>query len=134
MQSLSQSIGGANMGKLPMERIQVAPPWYSISLDLFGPYNIKDTVNKRARSKVYGILFNCLVTRAVYIDVATEYSTDAFLMVLRRFVSLRGYPSIIYSDNGSQLKSASKELKDVIKNAEWCKVMAFGADMEFLCT
>ena len=36
-------------------------------------------------------------------------------MVLRRFVSLRGYPSIIYSDNGSQLKSTSKELKDVIK-------------------
>ena len=116
------------MGKLPVERIKAAPPWQSISVDLFGPYDIKGSVNKRTRSKGYGVLFNCLVTRAVYIDIATEYSTDAFLMVLRRFVSIRGYPSVIYSDNGSQLKAASKELKGVIKEVEWSKVVAFGAE------
>ena len=111
-----------------MERIKSAPPWHSISIDLFRPYDIKGTVNKRTKGKVYGVLFNCLVTRAVYIDVATGYSQDAFLMVLRRFVSLRGYPANIYSDNGSQLKAASKELREVIKGIDGSKVKAFGAE------
>ena len=35
-------------------------------------------------------------------------------MVLRRFVSIRGYPSKIYSDNGSQLAAASEELKKMV--------------------
>ena len=43
-------------------------------------------------------------------------------------MSLRGSPSNIYSDNGSQLKAASKELKDVIKGLEWDKVVAFGVE------
>ena len=116
------------MGKLPIERVKPAPPWYSISIDLFSPYEVKGSVNRRIRKRVYGVLFNCLVTRAVYIDISMNYSTDAFLMVLRRFVSLQGYPSNIYSDNGSQLKAASKELKDVIKGLEWDKVVAFGLD------
>ena len=89
------------MGELPLERTKPSPPWYAISVDLFGPYEVKGSVNKRIRKKVYGVLFSCLVTRAVYIDVASDYSTNAFLMVLRRLVSLRGYPRHIFSDNGS---------------------------------
>ena len=47
-------------------------------------------------------------------------------MVLRKFVSLRGYPSNIYSDSGSQLVGASNVLKAISKNWDWDKILDFG--------
>ena len=89
------------MGQLPEERLKPAPPWNSTAVDLFGPFKIRDEVKKRTFGKTYGVIFNCLASRAVHIDIASDYSTEKVLMVLRRFVSLRGYPSKLYSDNGS---------------------------------
>lgn len=64
---------------------------------------------------MYGVIFNCLSTRAVHVDLAADYSTNKFLMVLRRFVSIRGYPSKLYSDNGPQLVAANEELTNIVK-------------------
>ena len=61
-----------------------------------------------------------------HIDIASDYSTDKFLMVLRRFVSLSGYPSTLYSDNGPQLVSASSELINVTKNWNQTELEASG--------
>ena len=52
----------------------------------------------------------------------------AFLLVLRRFVSIYGYPSKIHSDNGTQLSSASRELKRILKEFSWEELVAFGAE------
>jgi len=101
------------MGKLPIERLKPAPAWHSTALDLFGPFKIKDEVKKRTTGKAYGVIFNCLTTRAVHVDISPDYSTQKFLMVLRRFVSIRGYPSKLYSENGPQLVSANEELKRI---------------------
>ncbi len=38
--------------------------------------------------------------------------TDSFLLAFRRFVSTRGTPRVVYSDNGSNLKAGEKELKE----------------------
>ena len=116
------------MGKLPEGRLKPSPAWFSTALDYFGPYEVKGEVNKRARKKGYGVLFNCLSTRAIHIDVATDYSTDSFFLVLRRFVSMHGYPGKLYSDNGSQLISACKEMKRVLVGLDWDKIKAFGAE------
>ena len=49
---------------------------------------------------------------AVHLDVVSDYSTNAVLMSLRRFGSLRGWPGTIQSDPGSQLESASGKLEN----------------------
>ena len=116
------------MGQLPLERLKPAPAWSSTSLDYFGPLQIRGEVNKRSRGKAYGVLFNCMLTRAVYIDLAPDYSTAGFLMVLRKFVSLRGCPSKLYSDPGSQLTAASKELRAAVKNLDQDTLREFGAE------
>ena len=123
---LEKKLCQQEMGKLPEERLKPAPPWYSTGIDLFGPFSIRDEVKKRTIGKAYGIIFNCLGTRAVHIDLAPNYSTDKFLMALRRFVSIRGYPSILYSDNGTQLISADKELQKITKGLDWDELNAFG--------
>ena len=110
------------MSPLPVERLKPAPVWHNTGIDLFGPFFVKGEVNKRSVGKAYGTIFTCLLTRAVYVDVACDYSTDAFLLVFRRFVSLRGYPSKIFSDVGSQLVSASKELQEMFNDFDWTRI------------
>ena len=122
---LDKKLSEQVMGNLPKERLKPAPTWYSTSIALFEPFTICDAVKKRTTSKAHGVIFNCIGTRAVYLDLAPDYSTESFLMVLRRFVSLREYPSEIYSENGAQLVAASQELKNVTKSWDWEKLKMF---------
>ena len=116
------------MAPLPIERLKPAPAWHQISLDYFGPFTIKGEVNKRSRGKCFGIIFTCLITRGVHADITTDYTTESFLMAFRRFVSTHGYPGVVFSDNGSQLKAACHELKLSLKIIDWDVVQLFGAD------
>ena len=58
------------MSPLPIERIKPSPPFLNIGVDYFGPYEIKGEVQKRTRSKGYGVILTCLCSRAVYVDIA----------------------------------------------------------------
>lgn len=50
--------------------------------------------------------------------VSKDYSTDSFLQVMRRFASIRGWPERVYSDRGTQLVAALKELREAIKKLD----------------
>ena len=76
------------MGKIPPERLRPAPAWSYSSLDLFGPFEIRGEANKRSRAKGYGVILNCLLSRAVHLEIVTDYGTDAFLLAIRRFIAL----------------------------------------------
>lgn len=123
---LDQNTAEQVIGKLPEERLKPAPAWSSTGIDLFGPFKIKDEVKKRSMGKSYGVIFSCLATRAVHVDVAPDYSTQKFLMVLRRFVALRGYPKQLISDRGTQLVAANTELKKMTEEWDWEKLAEFG--------
>lgn len=100
------------MGKVPLVSLRPAPVFNSVQLDLFGPWNARGEIQKRTTGKVWGVLFVCLASRAVHIEIVAGYSTEDFLMGFRRFGSLRGYPKHIYSDPGSQLVGADRELRE----------------------
>ena len=93
---------------------------------LLGPLSIRDTIEKRTFGKGYGVIFNCLYSRAVSIELADGYDTKSFMLVLRRFVSIRGYPGTMRSDNGSQLMCVSKELKEAAEAWDWDAIFSFG--------
>ena len=113
---------GQIMSSLPVERLQPSPPFYFVGVDYFGPYDIKGEVNKRCRGKCYGVIFTCFTTRAIHLELSVEYSTDAFIQTLRRFVCIRGWPRQFTSNNGTQLTAASKELSDVIVGLDHKKI------------
>jgi len=120
------SMGRQVMSPLPIERLRPSPPFTNICIDYFGPFQIKGEVQKRIRGKCYGVIITCIAVRGVYIDVASDLSTDAFLQVFRRFASIRGWPRKIFSDGGTQLVGASRELRDQIEGLDWEKVYAYG--------
>ena len=115
------------MAPLPIARLKPAPAWHYISLEYFGPFDTKGEVNKRDRGKGNGVIVNCMQTRAVHLELCPDYSTDKFLLGFRSFVATRGYPKEVYSDGGSQLTAAYKELKMVLKDLSWSKIQEFGA-------
>ena len=67
----------------------------------------------------------------MHVDLAADYSTEKFLMVLRRFVSIRGYPSKLYSDNGPQLFAANGELKNMVLGWSQEELKEFGVMERF---
>ena len=52
--------------------------------------------------------------QATHIEVTESLDTDSFINALRRFISRRGCPRIIRSDNGTNLSAGEKEIRDVI--------------------
>ena len=106
------------MAELPYLRMApFTPPFYYTSVDYFGPYHVRIGRNKTV--KHYGVIFTCLNTRAVHLDLAVDCSTMEFLQVLRRFMAIRGQPAVIVSDNGTQFVGAEKELRAMIEG--WSK-------------
>ena len=123
---LDKQLESQQMGQLPEYRLKPAPAWSYISLDLFGPILIRGETNKRTQGKAYGVIYTCLLSRAIHLDLAASYDTESFLMTLRRFMSIRGCPIKIYSDPGSQLKAADKELQTALRNMNMDAINEFG--------
>lgn len=60
--------------------------------------------------KGYFAVFICLTVRAVHIECVDGLTADAFLAAFRRFVSRRGLPSDMYSDNGTNFVGGLNEM------------------------
>lgn len=75
------------MEDLPRERMETTPPFTYCGMDCFGPFYVKDG---RKEVKRYGLLFTCLCSRAVHIEVLDDMTTDAFINALRALIALRG--------------------------------------------
>jgi len=78
-------------------------------------------------------LYLTVQASAVHVDLAADYSTEKFLMVLRRVASIRGFPSKPYSDNGPQLVAANEELKNVVQGWNQEELKEFGVMEGFKC-
>ena len=101
------------MSDLPSARVSIGQPVFSNTYcDYFGPIMVKVG---RSSYKRYGVVFTCLSTRAVHLEVAESLDTSAFLQAFTRFTSRRLPPKVMRSDNGTNLVSGSKELQEGIE-------------------
>ncbi|KHJ86284.1 integrase core domain protein [Oesophagostomum dentatum] len=113
-----------HMGPLPAERVTQSPPFAFTGVHLMGPLNIKNVMNED--EKRYVALFTCLVTRMVHLEVTTDLSARSFLLVFKRFVSRRGVPVKIISDNGTNFRLSETILRqsDPPRSSEFSLFMA----------
>ena len=88
---------------LPEDRVQSAPPFSYCAVDYFGPWYIKEG---RRPLKRYGVLFTCLASRAVHLEVANSLTADSFMNAYRRSVGRRGPVRQIRSDQGPNFVGA----------------------------
>ncbi|XP_062528629.1 uncharacterized protein LOC110386484 isoform X2 [Bombyx mori] len=70
--------------------------------------------------------------KAVHIELVTALSSEAYIAALKRFVSRRGKPRSIWSDNGTNFVGACNELKGVLSNSDIASFMSQeGIDFNF---
>ncbi|KAK3082869.1 hypothetical protein FSP39_007500 [Pinctada imbricata] len=110
---LRGKLGWQKMSDLPKDRLDPGPPFTNVGIDNFGPWQV---VSRRTRGgssnqKRWAILFTCLVTRGVHIELIEELSSASFINALRRFVSIRGPVSCFRSDRGTNFIGATGELQ-----------------------
>ena len=91
-----------------------SPPITNTGVDYFGPFYV--TV-RRTTEKRWGFHFSCLTTRAVHVEIVTSMDTSSCVMGVERFVSRRGTPAMIWSDNGTNFVRAEEEHRESI--AKW---------------
>ncbi|KAL3109407.1 hypothetical protein niasHT_015252 [Heterodera trifolii] len=94
---------------LPKKRVTETRPFNHAGVDYFGPLKVKQGATT---VKVYVALFTCLVIRAIHLEVAEDYSAEAFLRAFRRFAARRGIPSLMMSDQGTNFIAGAKTIQE----------------------
>jgi hypothetical protein len=104
------------MADLPSDRIDQVPPFTHIGLDVFGPFYVHEGVTTRkqkGQSKIWAVIFCCLVSRAVHCELITGMDTSTFINALRRFLAIRGNCKTIRSDNGTNFVGAKRQFEEI---------------------
>lgn len=115
------------MAELPKERTEASAPFSYSGMDCFGPFSIK---RGRKEYKRYGLIFTCLSSRAVHIEMLEDLSTDAFINALRCFISLRGAVCQLRCDQGTNFVGARNEFREALKQCDMQALEAFLADKQ----
>ena len=74
--------------------------------------------------KSYVVLFTCLTTRACHLELTPDLTAGSFLNSLKRFISRRGIPGTLVTDNAKYFKKAQRILQRLFKTAEISNFLA----------
>jgi transposase InsO family protein len=102
---------------LPVDRVRPAVPFAVIGIDHAGPLYCADVPGK----KFYILLITCAVVRAVHLELVDSLGVDDCVIAFRKFVSRRGIPNIVYSDNAKTFQSTKSHLMKIYSDLcpEW---------------
>lgn len=108
------------MANLPPDRLEPGPPFTYVGLDTFGPWEVvtRKTRGGAANAKRWAILFTCMVSRGIHIEVVEEMSSSSFINAFKRFVAIRGKVKQIRSDRGTNFVGATDDLHINAVNVE----------------
>ena len=95
------------MAPLPEDRVDATPPSTYCGVDCFGPFYVR---HKRSDIPRYGVIFTCLMSRAIHLEVADTMDTSSFINALKRFIAIRGPIRQLRCDKGTNFVGAKNEL------------------------
>ncbi|XP_059049911.1 uncharacterized protein LOC131844930 [Achroia grisella] len=104
------------MGNLPQQRLLPGYPFECVGVDYAGPIMSASRQGRGCRlMKVYIAIFVCFTTKAIHLELVGDLTSNKYLMALYRFISRRGKPVHIYSDNGTSFVGAYNEISKFLK-------------------
>ncbi|XP_067945018.1 uncharacterized protein [Watersipora subatra] len=116
------------MADLPSERVTCNPPFTCVGCDCFGPFVVKEN---RKEFKRYGVIFTCMASRAIHIEVIDDMSADAFINALRCFIAIRGPIRQIHTDRGTNFIGAANELRKALAESSNSKLSMYAQENNF---
>ena len=97
------------LGQLLLKGLTPGSIFDKTGLDYGGPILIKyEHVRKPVIVKAYVCVFVSLAMKAVYLELVSDLTSEAFIACLRRFISHCGYPSLLWSDHGTMILLVQK--------------------------
>ena len=99
---------------LPEDRVQHIRPFNATGID-YANYLVFLDPEKLTEIKSYLVVFTCLTTRAVHLELTTSLSTQHFLLAFRKFVATKSLPSKIYTDNASYFVKGEQVLNKILE-------------------
>lgn len=113
------------MADLPEERMEMTPPFTYCGIDCFGPFYVKEA---RKELKKYGLIFTCMCSRAIHIEMLDDLTTDAFINALRGFIAIRGHVRQLRCDQGTNFVGARGEFMKAIKDLDHEQLKEYGCE------
>ena len=97
------------MSDLPLARLAAhKKPFFYSGIDYLGPLNYAEG---RSNKKAWGLLFTCMASRVIHVELVTSLSLDDFLLAFTRFTDLRGQVNTTYLDNPSTSTPGQKSFR-----------------------
>ena len=96
--------------------VNVTKRFFSVCfIDYFGPYITKFG---NVDTKTYCVIFKCIWSRMINIEVVTSADSCGFLLAFQNHVYSYGMPSKVFSDSGSNLSGAFSWIKECLRSPE----------------
>ena len=116
-----------HMADLPLDQTEIHPPFTNVGLDVFGPWQIqvRKLRGTAANAKRWGLVFTCLSSRGIHIEILHSMDASSFICALRRFFAIRGPIAIIRCDCGTNFVGGKSELDDSFKEMDKERVQRY---------
>ena len=109
---------------VPSELLNDDVSFSGIGVDYSGALYCKNLFNSNSSDeddmyKCYIVIYTCASTRGVVLHLVPDASAETFINSLAKFISRRGCPQIILSDNGSPFIIDITQILVASKNVKW---------------
>lgn len=100
------------MANLPPARSDTSPPFTNVGLDVFGPWKIatRRLRGGTANAKRWSLIFTCLSSRAIHLEVLETLEASSFICALRRFLAIPGLVKKLRCDQGTNFVGGKSQL------------------------
>ncbi|GFT19624.1 integrase catalytic domain-containing protein [Trichonephila clavipes] len=105
------------MGDLPEDRVTLKRPFYCCGIDYAGAVSVLKYRGRGAKTtKGYIVIFVCFATKALHLELVSDYTSETFIAAIKRFCSRRSTPKHIHSDNSTNFIGAKRKLGELFKH------------------
>ena len=119
-----------HMANLPPDRSDTSPPFTNVGLDVFGPWKIatRRLRGGAANAKRWSLIFTCLSSRAIHLEVLETLEASSFICALRRFLAIRGPVKKLRCDQGTNFVGEKSQLDGALAEMDQSRIQRFAAE------
>ncbi|XP_064120796.1 uncharacterized protein LOC135225391 [Macrobrachium nipponense] len=124
---LRKKIAQVEIAPRKVEQLVRSPVFEHVVIDIAGPFNTiadrRETRNYRVNSgKAWILVIVCRASGAAHIEVLEGYDTNCFLAGFDAFTRIRGKPTSVTADLGSQIRVAANVMESLWNHTKIAKI------------
>ena len=118
------------MANLPSDRLETSQPFTNIDFDVFGPWEIatRQLRGGAVNAKRWRLIFTCLTSSAIHIQLLETMDASSFNCALRRFLAIRGPVNKLRCDQGTNFVGGKSQLDDALSERDITQIQRVTAE------